>query len=84
MPWCETCAKFWNPNSLTAVGECPTCGHRFTRSVDTETARRTADPAAGDADATDDYKAPWHFKLMVAMAVVYVSWRIIQVVTWIV
>ncbi|HLI23807.1 MAG TPA: hypothetical protein VKU91_02545 [Acidimicrobiales bacterium] len=25
MPWCEDCSKFWNPPSLGAKGECPTC-----------------------------------------------------------
>ena len=28
MPWCEDCAKFWTPTSLTATGECPSCGRR--------------------------------------------------------
>jgi hypothetical protein len=26
MPWCEDCAKFWNPNSMPPDGSCPTCG----------------------------------------------------------
>lgn len=26
MPWCEDCAKFWNPNSMAPDGSCPTCG----------------------------------------------------------
>jgi len=26
MPWCEDCAKFWNPTSLPPDGSCPTCG----------------------------------------------------------
>ena len=26
MPWCEDCAKFWNPNTMGRGGECPTCG----------------------------------------------------------
>ena len=26
MPWCDDCSKFWNPNSVTADGKCPTCG----------------------------------------------------------
>ena len=25
MPWCESCSKFWNPNSMNADGSCPTC-----------------------------------------------------------
>ena len=26
MPWCEDCSRFLNPNSLSARGECPSCG----------------------------------------------------------
>lgn len=26
MPWCEACDRFLNPPSLTAAGECPSCG----------------------------------------------------------
>jgi uncharacterized paraquat-inducible protein A len=28
VPWCEECAKFWTPTSLTAEGACPSCGRR--------------------------------------------------------
>lgn len=26
MPWCEDCARFLNPPSMGAGGECPSCG----------------------------------------------------------
>jgi DNA-directed RNA polymerase subunit RPC12/RpoP len=26
VPWCDHCNKFWNPPSMGAGGECPTCG----------------------------------------------------------
>jgi hypothetical protein len=26
LPWCEDCAKFWNPNTLPPDGTCPNCG----------------------------------------------------------
>ena len=29
-------------------------------------------------------KAPWHFKLMVLALCVYLAWRLVQVVVWIV
>jgi hypothetical protein len=53
MPWCDDCAKFWNPNTLTAQGECPSSDDM-------------------------DIKAPWHFKLLVASAAVYLVWRFLQ------
>ena len=62
MPWCDECVRFFNPNTLTAQGECPSCGHRI------------AEPGSDDMDL----KAPWHFKLLVAMAGVYLAWRFLQ------
>ena len=35
MPWCEDCAKFWNPNSLPPDGTCPTCGRMIGDPPDT-------------------------------------------------
>lgn len=70
MPWCEDCSKFWSPNSLTPAGECPSCG-------------RTVASAAEVAEA-ESYKAPWHFKVMVVLAVLYLSWRLIQMISWVV
>lgn len=29
MPWCEDCAKFWNPNSMSPDGTCPRCGNQI-------------------------------------------------------
>lgn len=68
MPWCATCDRFFNPNSLQADGSCPTCG-----TVVGEP--RMADASAGGA--------PWHFKLLVAATAVYLSWRLIQGIAWV-
>lgn len=35
MPWCETCAKFWNPTSMNQDGTCPTCGSQIGEPVRT-------------------------------------------------
>jgi hypothetical protein len=62
-----------NPNSLKPDGSCPTCG------------RVVAEP--GDADAAaaaKDQKAPWHFKLLVAVTVVYLAWRAVEMIGWVV
>lgn len=66
MPWCEECAKFWTPTSLTREGACPSCG----RVVAT----------AAEAEAVP--KAPWHFKLMVAAVIGYLAWRVVQLFGW--
>ncbi len=36
MPWCEDCAKFWNPPSMPPDGTCPTCGRVIAELPDTK------------------------------------------------
>ncbi len=69
MPWCETCERFYNPNSLAPDGTCKTCG------------RFIADPAD---EADDDVKIPWHFWLLVVALVVYLGWRLIEFIDWLI
>ncbi|MGQ0616665.1 MAG: hypothetical protein ACT4PW_06685 [Acidimicrobiia bacterium] len=91
MPWCDECAKFWNPGSLSSAGACPRCGLLVAgadRGRSAHPAGGGASPAAPDAggideyDQPDEYKAPWHFKVMVVLCCGYVAWRIVQMVTW--
>ena len=73
MPFCDTCDRFYNPNTLHHDGTCPTCG------------RQLGDPeaAALAADAPEaSTRAPWHFKLLVAITVVYLSYRLVQGLVW--
>lgn len=69
MPWCEDCSKYWAPTALEADGTCPSCR----RPVGEH--ERTA------AQLADDESTPWHFKLLVVMVVVYLGWRVVQLVT---
>jgi hypothetical protein len=39
--------------------------------------RRIATPAA-------EVRAPWHFKLLVAAVCVYLGWRLVQMLSWLV
>jgi hypothetical protein len=64
VPWCEDCAKFWNPNSMPPDGTCPTCG------------RVIAEPP--------DDRIPWHFWLLAGVAGVYLGWRAVQGIVWLV
>lgn len=95
MPWCETCAKFWNPSSMTPEGNCPTCGRSLAAAAaPARTAgEQPADgaepvPVAGQrltgADlrelAGKEARAPWHFKLMVVALALYLTWRIVDLV----
>jgi hypothetical protein len=69
MPWCEGCSRFLNPNTLRSDGTCPTCEGLV------------ADPKQQAAART---KAPWHFKLLVAATVIYLGFRLVQMLGWIV
>jgi len=96
VPWCETCAKFWNPSSMRADGSCPTCGRTLAAAAapaaPADAASDGADPEAvpgagqrlTGADlremAGEDAKAPWHFKLMVVALAIYLGWRAVQLV----
>ena len=79
MPWCEQCAKFWTPSSMSAEGECPSCGRVLARA---EPAAPAAKLSGADLRemAGESGKAPWHFKLMVAALAIYLGWRVVQLV----
>ena len=68
MPWCEDCSRFWSPNTLPPDGTCPTCG------------RVVATPG----EREQSQRAPWHFKLLVVAVVLYLGWRAVQLVEWVV
>lgn len=69
MPWCDTCDRFYNPNSLEADGTCPTCG------------RMVGEPSAGGDEPARG--APWHFKLLIAVTTVYLGYRLYQGLYWV-
>ena len=74
MPWCGPCQRYFAPSALDAGSTCPACGG----------ATEQADLAPGDGEhpgiGGEDARAPWHFWLVVVATVVYVGWRIVQLV----
>lgn len=79
MPWCEPCAKYLAPSAMKDDGSCPNCGAPID-SVDVHgrvTSKNLDLKALAREDGVDE-KVPWHFKLLVGMLVVYLSWRIVQ------
>lgn len=94
MPWCDGCARFLNPNTLHADGSCPSCEQKVAEpaapaSEATASASNTSQDTVTAADLglgqlpaseTEVPKAPWHFKLLVAAAVIYLLWRFVQMV----
>ena len=89
MPWCDECAKFWNPSSMPPGGQCPTCG-RVIGAPGAGAApdrappdRATDDRAKEDGDADAQPRAPWHFKLLMVALVIYLGYRFVQGVQWV-
>jgi hypothetical protein len=68
MPWCEDCERYWAPSAMTPEGRCPRCG------ADLEAPEHLEHAGAGSGDDADE-KAPWHFKLLVVLLVVYLVYR---------
>jgi len=85
MPWCQECAKYFVPNALTVEGNCPTCGREvaeFTingKPLDRPVTHKTLDLKSLARSSGEDEKVPWHFKLLVSLLVVYLSWRVVSV-----
>ncbi len=80
MPWCDDCARFWNPSSMADGGACPTCGRVIAAPV--------ASATGGNGAPTDEERAvpraPWHFRLMLVALTIYLSWRLVQGVQWLI
>ncbi|PIE31558.1 MAG: hypothetical protein CSA55_05445 [Ilumatobacter coccineus] len=68
MPWCEHCSKYRTPSSLNADGTCPTCGAQV---------GEVEERAASELEQTS---APWHFKLLIVLLVIYLTYRFFQMV----
>ena len=67
MPWCEDCSRFYNPNTLRTDGTCPTCG------------RLVGEPGG----VVTREGVPWHFKLLIGALSLYLGWRLLQGVGWV-
>lgn len=86
MPWCDACDRFLSPSTVKVDGTCPSCG----RVVDPGRARaHAAEPASGavrDRDGDGDDEAlppiPWHLWLLVAALAVYLGYRAMQGIEW--
>lgn len=78
MPWCEPCAKYFAPSSLTKQGLCPECDESI--EVPSINGRITADTLdLKKLAGLDGEKVPWHFKLLVGLLCLYLGWRVVQI-----
>jgi len=62
-------------------GSCPTCGQVLEARKPFRPA--VAPPRPSDEPAGRSSKAPWHFKLMLSVLVVYLAWRGVQGIEWV-
>jgi hypothetical protein len=74
VPWCTDCDRYLSPSTVREDGSCPTCG-------------RTVEPGEGPAKVQTTEEAlppvPWHLKLLALAVAVYLGWRLIQGIDWI-
>ena len=80
MPWCEPCSQYFAPSAVTADGRCPTCltEIKIANLHGTITAKNLDLKKLASNGSDDDGPLPWHFKLLVAMLIAYMSWRVID------
>ena len=78
MPFCEPCNRFYTPSTLTAEGDCPE-GHHV---ADPEDAPKLVQSSAAPREEEKEPKVPWHFWLLLIAVVLYLGWRSIQGIQW--
>lgn len=83
MPWCDTCNRFFNPNTLLPDGTCPNCGSQAAPPDESPAAARATSGGIRQGTLHEDatsHKVPWHFKVMVVATIGYLGWRIVEMI----
>jgi predicted RNA-binding Zn-ribbon protein involved in translation (DUF1610 family) len=90
MPWCTHCDRYLSPSTVHTDGTCPSCGRIVdpgrARAATSTTAALTTG-TANSATSTDDEPPeplPWHFKLLLAALAIYLAYRALQGVEWLI
>lgn len=90
VPWCPTCDRFLSPPSVTATGSCPQCGRPVepghARPPATATDTGTHPHAGPDSPPGEEEMppVPLHMKILGASVVIYLGWRLVQGIGWVV
>lgn len=79
MPWCPACARYLTPTSMESDGTCPFCQ----QVVDYTRNRKFERAAERGEELAPDVPIPWHLKLLLAAAVIYLGWRAVQGIEWV-
>ena len=85
MPWCETCDRFLSPPTVRADGTCPECGRAVDPGGPTPGVRAVRRPRRHATDDDEDLPPiPWHLKLLAGAVAVYLGYRALQGIEWLV
>lgn len=80
MPWCDACDRFLSPSTVKVDGTCPSCG----KVVDPGHAHVSEHVAETDHDDEELPPIPWHLWLLAAALAVYLGYRAMQGVEWLI
>jgi hypothetical protein len=78
VPWCDACDRFLSPSTVRVDGTCPSCG----RVVDPGHAYLAEPVPAPEADDEKLPPIPWHLWLLAAALAVYLGYRAMQGIEW--
>jgi hypothetical protein len=73
--WCVHCNRFLTPPTVTPEGTCPRCGETVERGLIPGMTRSDDDPAP---------RVPWHLKLLGSALAIYLGYRALQLIDWVV
>jgi hypothetical protein len=87
VPWCATCDRFLSPPTVTPEGRCPACGRPVepgAAHAPGESPERAPRAEAEQAGEEEVGPIPLHLKILGVSLVVYLGWRFVQGVEWII
>jgi hypothetical protein len=73
MPWCVSCNKFLTPSTVRPDATCPRCGNVVERGLIPGMTRPADEPPPA---------IPWHLKLVGVATAIYLGYRFMQLVDW--
>jgi hypothetical protein len=82
VPWCDDCDRFLSPSTVKVDGTCPSCG-RVVDAGHAHAAGTKTDETAPDNEE-DLPPIPWHLWLLAGALAVYLGYRAMQGIEWLV
>jgi hypothetical protein len=74
VPWCVHCNKFLTPSTVRPDATCPKCGSVVEKGLIPGMTRPADEPPPA---------VPWHLKLLLMAAALYLGVRALQIIEWI-